>query len=196
MERATCAGGRGGRRSSGVLPAHAPGRRRCGRGLSDAVDMGIESATLIEQRLAPQATKGHVAVSRPVLWWYGACRSADLLRRPLARTLLGMPLVLFRDDGGRPAALLDRCPHRNVPLSLGRVLSSGRLECAYHGWQLDGSGRCRTVPGLCDEGEAAGRRAPAFAAQDRDGFVWVFATPDVEPVGEPLSLPFRAAPGY
>jgi phenylpropionate dioxygenase-like ring-hydroxylating dioxygenase large terminal subunit len=97
---------------------------------------------LIEERLAPPPTKAHVSVARPARWWYVACRSTALRRRPLARRLLGMPLVLFRDAGGQPAALLDRCPHRNLPLSLGRVLASGRLECAYHGWQLDASGRC------------------------------------------------------
>ena len=151
---------------------------------------------MIEPRLAPPPTKGHVSVARPARWWYVACRSSELHRRPLARTLLGMPLVLFRGEGDRPAALLDRCPHRNVPLSLGQVLPSGRLQCAYHGWQLDASGRCRTVPGLCDETDAAGRRAPSFATLERDGFVWVFAAPDAEPTGEPLALPLRSAPGY
>jgi phenylpropionate dioxygenase-like ring-hydroxylating dioxygenase large terminal subunit len=52
------------------------------------------------------------------------------------------------------------------------------------------------VPGIGDEGDAAGRRAPAFATLERDGFVWVFATPDVEPAGEPLALPLRHVPGY
>jgi arylsulfatase A-like enzyme/nitrite reductase/ring-hydroxylating ferredoxin subunit len=151
---------------------------------------------LIERHLAPPPTKGHVSVARPAQWWYVACRSAELGRRPLARTLLGMPLIVFRGDGGRPAVLLDRCPHRNVPLSLGRVLPSGRLECAYHGWQVDAAGRCRTVPGLCDEGDATGRHAPAFATVERDGFVWVFATPDVAPTGEPLALPLRHVSGY
>jgi nitrite reductase/ring-hydroxylating ferredoxin subunit len=147
-------------------------------------------------RLQPPSTKGHLSVARPARWWYVACRSADLGRRPIARTVLGTPLVLFRAAGGRPAALLDRCPHRNVPLSLGRVHDSGRLECAYHGWQLDGTGRCRLVPGLGGEAEAAGRRALSYATVERDGFVWIFATPDTEPTGEPLALPLKHAAGY
>ena len=63
--------------------------------------------------------------------WFILCTSRELGTRPLARTLQGTPLVLFRDGRGRPAALLDRCPHRNVPLSLGRV-RDGQLECNYH----------------------------------------------------------------
>ncbi len=39
----------------------------------------------------------------------------------------------------------DTCPHRGAQLSLGRF-DGDRLECAYHGWQFDTSGRCRHQP--------------------------------------------------
>ena len=45
-----------------------------------------------------------------------------------------------------------------MPLSLGRVLADGRLECAYHGWQFDCEGVCRKIPGLGERGRCA--RAP------------------------------------
>lgn len=146
--------------------------------------------------LAAPQTKGHVSVARLARHWYVACRSSELRGRPLARTLLGIPMALFRADDGRAAAVLDRCPHRNVPLSLGRVVTPGRLECPYHGWQFDGSGRCTLVPGLCASEAGAERRAPAFAARERDGFVWVYATADEEPASEPEPLPHVTAPGY
>ena len=73
--------------------------------------------------------------------WFIACRSSQLRRRPLARTVLGRPLVLFRPGPGQAAALVDRCPHRNVPLSHGRV-AGGRLACPYHGWEFDRQGIC------------------------------------------------------
>ncbi|HEY8516536.1 MAG TPA: aromatic ring-hydroxylating dioxygenase subunit alpha [Candidatus Binatia bacterium] len=149
---------------------------------------------------APQS-KGHLSVARLSRWWYVACRSKQLGTKPIARTVLGVPMVLFRTSDGRPAALLDRCPHRNVPLSLGRVLGNGRLECPYHGWQFDGTGRCRLVPGLCSEGsgdcdDVPGRRTPAFAVRERDGFVWVYPSADEEPRTEPPPLPHAADAGY
>src|SRR5690349_13725445 len=52
--------------------------------------------------------------------WFPLCRSSELKDRPLARTLLGQPLALFRTPGG-VGALADRCPHRNAPLSAGRA---------------------------------------------------------------------------
>jgi phenylpropionate dioxygenase-like ring-hydroxylating dioxygenase large terminal subunit len=107
----------------------------------------------------------------------------------LARTLLGTPIVLFRGPEGTPGALLDRCAHRNAPLSAGRVVDR-RIECLYHGWQFGTDGRCLKIPGLCAEMEAKiARHVPRFAALEQDGFVWVYATPDVDSPGKPFLLP-------
>jgi len=107
-------------------------------------------------------------------------------RGPAAVVLAGTPLALFRDDRGRPAALLDQCPHRFAPLSAGRVTDDGRLACRYHGWRFDAAGigespsRARTRP--C--------AVRAFQAIERHGFIWVasveapaHAMPDVAPAG-------------
>lgn len=120
--------------------------------------------------------------------WYVACLSADLEGAPIARTVLGTPMVLFRGPGGTPAALLDRCAHRNVALSLGRMVDR-RLECAYHGWQYGADGRCANVPGLCGEADKEVRSVPRFASVEQDGLVWVYATPDAEPEGRPFAVP-------
>src|SRR3954471_23925492 len=146
---------------------------------------------MLHEKLSPPETKGHLSVARLTRFWYVACQSADLRDRPLARSVLGVPLVLFRGEGGKAAALLDRCPHRNVPLSLGRVVAGGRLECAYHGWQFEGGGRCTHIPGLLVEQGREGRerRAPSAAVREQDGFIWVYPELDTEPEGEPFALP-------
>ena len=132
---------------------------------------------------------GGVCIARVTRGWYIVCRSGELRRKPLARTLLGMPLVLFRGEEGRAGALLDRCAHRNVPLSLGRVCGDV-IECRYHGWQYGTSGRCLRVPGLLsDSSDRAERRVPGFPVREQDGFVWVYGTADVEPDSEPYRLP-------
>ncbi|MCA1683009.1 MAG: aromatic ring-hydroxylating dioxygenase subunit alpha [Actinobacteria bacterium] len=159
----------------------------------------------------PSPRRGRHSVVHLPRWWYVACLSSELGRRPLARTVVGTPLALFRDGGGRPVALLDRCPHRNVPLSLGRMVDDGILECPYHGWRFDGTGACRLVPGLCPEPagprlrgspptsadvDRLARRATPFPAVERDGFVWVFPDADHPPTLEPLRFPLVGAPGY
>ncbi len=143
---------------------------------------------MLSEKLIPPETKPHVSVARLRRYWYVACQSDELGKKPIARTVVGVPLVLFRNERGEAAALLDRCPHRNVPLSLGRVANGGRLECAYHGWQFEGGGRCALVPGLIDA-DARDRRVPAAAVREQGGFVWVYPELDTTPTTEPFALP-------
>jgi phenylpropionate dioxygenase-like ring-hydroxylating dioxygenase large terminal subunit len=140
---------------------------------------------------------GPYSVAFPRRWWYPVARSSELGRRPLAVTLMDTPLVGFRGPGGRPAVLLDRCAHRNYPLSLGRVTGDCGLECGYHGWTYDDAGRCVRVPGLAGDRTAAAdtRQVPSHAALEQDGIVWAWGEPDAEPTRRPFALPELAGPG-
>jgi phenylpropionate dioxygenase-like ring-hydroxylating dioxygenase large terminal subunit len=133
------------------------------------------------------------SVAFPAQWWYPACPSGALGRRPLSLALMDTPLALFRDRDGVPHALVDRCPHRNVALSRGRVAGDGSLQCAYHGWRFAGDGTCVAVPGLCEGAEAAApaRRAASHPVREQDGFVWVWGAPGELPplAGGPFGLP-------
>jgi phenylpropionate dioxygenase-like ring-hydroxylating dioxygenase large terminal subunit len=141
---------------------------------------------------SPDLTKGSTSVARVLDAWYAACRSDDLDLRPISRTVYDLPIALFRDARGAAAALLDRCAHRNAPLSLGAVDEHGRLACPYHGWRFDRSGVCGEVPGLLDGSDMRGRSVPSFAVREQDGFVWVWARPDAKPGeirGDPIRIP-------
>lgn len=78
--------------------------------------------------------------------WYGAIWSQDLGDGPVARRILDKPIVLFRTGDGTVAALDDVCPHRFVPLSLGKVVRGNHIQCAYHGPEFDSSGACTHNP--------------------------------------------------
>ena len=57
--------------------------------------------------------------------WYIAAWADELGRdKPLARRICNVPVVLFRDVGGKAAALADRCCHRAAPLHLGNVVEA------------------------------------------------------------------------
>lgn len=45
--------------------------------------------------------------------------------------LFGQAWVLFRDESGRAACILDECAHRACPLSIGDV-KEGQIHCPYH----------------------------------------------------------------
>lgn len=103
--------------------------------------------------------------------WFPVAQTRQLGKQPLAVALLGEPLVLFRDADGQVALLRDRCPHRFIPLSLGRV-EAGQIRCAYHGWTFDGSGRCTDVPSLPRDRKIPRVCVPRYAVRTVDGTIW------------------------
>jgi phenylpropionate dioxygenase-like ring-hydroxylating dioxygenase large terminal subunit len=148
-------------------------------------------------------------------FWYVACLSSELKVGKLeSRTVFGQPLVLFRQKDGTPAALLDRCLHRNARLSAGDCFD-GKVGCPYHGWTYDGSGRCVEIPSLgpSQEGkvlDAEGHaksglklrpsevgRVPSFPTREQDGLVFVFMGGDVSRARrDPFRVPKWGEPGW
>ena len=47
--------------------------------------------------------------------WYVAAFAAEVMRTPLGRRLLGIPVMLLRRTDGGVMALKDRCAHRSMP---------------------------------------------------------------------------------
>lgn len=106
--------------------------------------------------------------------WYPLVFARTLRRALLPVRRGGLDLVLFRDEAGVARCLLDRCPHRGVPLSLGKA-KAGRVVCGYHGFEFDGAGRCVHMP--CEGAGARipkGMDTPSFLVREHDGFVWLF----------------------
>jgi phenylpropionate dioxygenase-like ring-hydroxylating dioxygenase large terminal subunit len=107
-------------------------------------------------------------------YWYVACASSRLQADPKAVRVLDKDIVLFRDSEGTPRALLNRCCHRGVKLSLGRI-TNGNLACGYHGWQYNGSGKCVHVPSLPESSPVPEHFCvPAFKCVEQDGYIWVW----------------------
>ncbi len=78
--------------------------------------------------------------------WYVAALASELSERPIARTILGEHVAMYRNSSGQIVAVADTCPHRGYPLSLGTVVGDV-LVCGYHGFTFDCGGICVAVPG-------------------------------------------------
>ena len=103
--------------------------------------------------------------------WYVAAWADEVSMQPLARRILDLPMVLFRTASGRAVAMLDRCPHRLLPLSKGSVVGE-HIECGYHGLAFDSVGQCVRAP-------AQPRIPPEasvqiFAVVEHWGMLWVW----------------------
>jgi vanillate O-demethylase monooxygenase subunit len=63
--------------------------------------------------------------------WYPVAIAREVADVPLRAKLLDQPLVIYRFEGEVVIAP-DVCPHRGVPLSMGRLGPRG-VVCPYHG---------------------------------------------------------------
>ncbi|MDR0277303.1 MAG: aromatic ring-hydroxylating dioxygenase subunit alpha [Paucimonas sp.] len=120
----------------------------------------------------------------PLNQWYVAGFAWELGDKPLGRTLLGKPVVLFRGADGKVAALEDRCCHRALPLSSGTLEAQG-LRCGYHGLLFDAAGNCLEVPGQAKVPNKA--KVQAYPLRECDQILWIWfgsaaqPEPDCEP---------------
>lgn len=103
--------------------------------------------------------------------WYVAAWDHEIGRALTPVRMLDQPIVLYRTEAGAVAALEDACPHRKLPLSMGR-LKGDQVECGYHGLTFDASGTCTRVPGA----ERIPHRAcvRSYPVAERYGLVWVW----------------------
>lgn len=105
--------------------------------------------------------------------WFPVLEIADVASDPVAVRLLGEDLVVWRSSGGKVEVAPDRCPHREAPLSAGK-LTNGVLSCAYHGWSFGEDGVCVSIPSSGDQRSIPpAAHLGCYPAQERYGMIWV-----------------------
>ena len=77
--------------------------------------------------------------------WYVAAQSRQISQQLLSIKLLGEQLLFYRDSENRVVALEDACPHRKMPLSMGKRVGDA-VQCGYHGLTFDAYGKCIKAP--------------------------------------------------
>src|SRR5512134_1088063 len=120
--------------------------------------------------------------------WYAAGFSDEFGRALLARTFLSEAVVLYRTEDGRPVAFEDRCAHRRLPLSMGRLVGD-EIECGYHGLVYDCSGTCVKIPGQPRASIPPGARVRSYPVVDRHHYLWIW-------MGDPARADATLIPDY
>jgi nitrite reductase/ring-hydroxylating ferredoxin subunit len=108
-------------------------------------------------------------------YWYPVAWAHQISEKPTPITVCGEQVMLVR-DGKDIRAMHDRCPHRGVPLSLGRRQFEGTISCPYHGWTWDlENGDLRGVLTDGPESPICGRlKVRTYPIEQRLGLVWVY----------------------
>lgn len=133
--------------------------------------------------------------------WYVAAWDKEVTTDGLfSRTIIGVPVLMYRTEDGNIVAMEDRCCHRGAPLSVGRR-EGDCVRCMYHGLKFDATGQCIEAP--------AQKRIPIQAkvktlpVVQRHRWVWVWmgdpakADPGLIPDTQWLDHPdWRSLDGY
>lgn len=103
--------------------------------------------------------------------WYVAGWSQNFGRDLTSLTIMDEDIVVYRTEAGEPVALTDECPHKRLPLSMGR-LKGDAVECGYHGLTFGCDGKCVRIPGQSNLPASAWVRA--WPLHERHGIVWIW----------------------
>jgi phenylpropionate dioxygenase-like ring-hydroxylating dioxygenase large terminal subunit len=106
--------------------------------------------------------------------WYVAGWAEELAQGAmLARTIMDIPVVLFRKQDGSVAAIVDRCVHRFAPLSMGKLLPGDRIMCPYHGLEYDATGMCVHNP-HGDKRVPSSAKLPSYTVVEKHMALWIW----------------------
>ncbi|PRW63504.1 hypothetical protein CEP50_09905 [Actinopolyspora mortivallis] len=106
--------------------------------------------------------------------WLPVLESRQLGDAPKRVLYWGVPVVLYRTDTGKVAALEDMCGHRGIPLSQGSV-RDGKIRCNFHHFRFDENGFCVKIPEVYDVDHEFRRRCSvrSFHVREEVGLVWI-----------------------
>ncbi|MEO5764266.1 MAG: aromatic ring-hydroxylating dioxygenase subunit alpha [Casimicrobiaceae bacterium] len=108
--------------------------------------------------------------------WYVAGMAAEFKTDDLRGMVIAKkPVVIWRGADGKVVAFDDRCVHKRMPLSCGKILANGTIECAYHGFTYDTTGKCVAIPSQMDLPIPTRAKLRPFPVVEQDGVVWLWA---------------------
>lgn len=103
--------------------------------------------------------------------WYVAAKGSEISRELTQRLILGRSVLLFRKENGEVVAMQNRCGHRSFPLHNGK-LHGDVVECVYHGFRYDCSGKCVSVPTQKKPPERYAIKV--YPVIEKGPFVWIW----------------------
>ncbi|KAL0490957.1 cholesterol 7-desaturase [Acrasis kona] len=122
--------------------------------------------------------------------WFKVCDSSSL-KKGESRNLeiLGQSLVVFRGMDGKASVLDAYCPHLGANMGVTASVKGNCLECPFHGWQFDHTGKCTHIP-YSDASIPDQAKVRSWPVSEKNGMIHVFHHVDeVEPYWEVPDIP-------
>src|SRR5262245_13647080 len=108
-------------------------------------------------------------------YWYPVGFAREFGNKARSVQMLGEQIMFYR-EGKRVYAFRDQCPHRGIPLSVGRQEFPGTWTCRYHGWTFElGTGELKAALTDGPDSPVCGKvSVRSYPVEERAGMVWVY----------------------
>ena len=119
--------------------------------------------------------------------WYLILESVELgAHKPLKVKRLNEMLALWRDDENKVCCISDRCCHRGVSLSTGKIIN-GKIECPFHGFQFAKDGKVKLIPANGKNAKVPqSMHVRAYSTYEAYGFIWIWWGDEENKTAEPF----------
>ena len=107
-------------------------------------------------------------------WYVAGLASEFPVEKLTGHVICERPIVIWRTKQGQIVAYDNRCAHKRFPLSKGRIMPDGTLECAYHGLRYDMTGKCVMIPSHPSGPISPQAKVRPFPVVEQDGLVWIW----------------------
>jgi len=126
--------------------------------------------------------------------WYVAAWGEEITPALQQLIVLGEKICVYRNSDDEVIAMEDACPHRKLPLSMGK-LKGDNVECGYHGLTFDCAGSCVWAPG---EGRIpSNARVRTYPIHERYGLVWIWmGNPAIADSNDIIDIPNFDSPDW
>lgn len=120
--------------------------------------------------------------------WYVVLDAKELrTNKLLGVTRLSEKLVFWRDEDNKVNCIFDKCCHRGVSLSIGKIVNK-HVECPFHGFQYDSLGKVTVIPGNGKQKQVPNNfKVNSYLVKEAYGYIWLWYSDERNNVPE---IPF------
>ncbi|KAJ3214217.1 hypothetical protein HDU67_001969 [Dinochytrium kinnereticum] len=128
--------------------------------------------------------------------WYRVAGAADVgVGKVRLVGALGRQFAVFRGVDGVVGVLDAICPHLGANVAVGGKVVGNSVECPFHGWRFDRTGKCIDIPYAASVPEVAKTRS--WPVREFAGIVCIyFDAEGREPLYEPRPFPLEGKQFY
>lgn len=111
--------------------------------------------------------------------WYAVTSLEELAKKKvLPIKALGRDMVAFKTESGAISVLDAHCPHQGAHLGHGGTIRGETIECPFHKWCFDTSGKCEKVPYSSCTPKGKKSELHVYPITERQGMILIYYSSD------------------